>query len=113
MVSFCSKCGALLMPKKDSSGTKLVCRKCGYTEEDRSKPEAYVLQERIRHTPRDKITVVEDNSKDLASMPTAKVDCPKCHNNLAAYWQVQTRAADEGSTIFFRCLKCKHTWREY
>ncbi|MFX1287916.1 MAG: transcription factor S, partial [Promethearchaeota archaeon] len=25
----------------------------------------------------------------------------------------QTRSADEPSTSFFRCLECKHTWREY
>jgi DNA-directed RNA polymerase subunit M len=113
MVRFCPKCGALLMPRKDGSETVLACRKCGYTEQDDSKQESYVLRESIKHTPRDKITLVESDSKDLSTMPTAKVDCPKCHNNLAAYWQVQTRAADEGSTIFFRCLKCKHTWREY
>jgi len=26
---------------------------------------------------------------------------------------IQTRAADEPPTRFYRCTKCGHTWREY
>jgi DNA-directed RNA polymerase subunit M len=113
MVSFCPKCGALLMPTKNGSGIVLSCRKCGYSKEDNIAQETYLLQENIKHTPRDRIILIESGAKTTKTMPTTRVDCPKCHHNLAEYWQVQTRAADEGSTIFLRCLKCKHTWREY
>jgi DNA-directed RNA polymerase subunit M/transcription elongation factor TFIIS len=37
--------------------------------------------------------------------------CPKCGNNKARWWIVQTDSADEPSTQFFRCTKCNHTWR--
>jgi len=37
--------------------------------------------------------------------------CPKCGNNQARWWIVQTDSADEPSTQFFRCTKCHHTWR--
>ena len=37
--------------------------------------------------------------------------CPKCGNNQARWWIVQTDSADEPSTQFFRCTKCMHTWR--
>jgi transcription factor S len=37
--------------------------------------------------------------------------CPKCGNNQSRWWIVQTDSADEPSTQFFRCTKCKHTWR--
>jgi len=113
MVSFCPKCGALMMPKKDGSDVVLTCSKCGYQEKTESESESYILRESVAHTPRDKITIIEDKDKKLNPMPTTNVDCPKCHYNKAAYWQLQTRAADEGSTLFFRCLKCGHTWREY
>nr|MDO8099907.1 transcription factor S [Candidatus Njordarchaeota archaeon] len=113
MVRFCPKCGALLMPTKNGPDALLSCHKCGYTEEDNSTQKTYILQESIKHTPRDRIILIENDAKAATTMPTARVDCPKCHHKVAEYWQVQTRAADEGSTIFFRCLKCKHTWREY
>jgi DNA-directed RNA polymerase subunit M len=29
------------------------------------------------------------------------------------WWMLQTRSADEATTQFFRCTKCKHTWRNY
>jgi DNA-directed RNA polymerase subunit M len=113
MVSFCPKCGALMMPKKDGSSVVLSCSRCGYQEKGESETESYVLHENVEHTPRDKITIIEKNEKNVNPMPTTKVDCPNCHHNKAVYWQLQTRAADEGSTLFFRCLKCGHTWREY
>ena len=52
--------------------------------------------------------------KDLDTMPIDDaVFCPKC-NAQGAYWHLrQTRAADEATTRFYRCTKCKHTWREY
>ncbi|MBS3171381.1 hypothetical protein J4449_02085 [Candidatus Woesearchaeota archaeon] len=31
----------------------------------------------------------------------------------ASNWLVQTRAADEAATRFFKCVKCMHTWRAY
>lgn len=37
--------------------------------------------------------------------------CPKCGNNQARWWIVQTDSADEPSTQFFRCTRCMHTWR--
>jgi DNA-directed RNA polymerase subunit M len=42
---------------------------------------------------------------------TDDVQCSKCGNNQARWWVVQTDSADEPSTQFFRCTKCKHTWR--
>ena len=41
------------------------------------------------------------------------IECEKCGNKEAFYWQIQTRAGDEPMTRFYRCTKCKETWREY
>jgi len=49
----------------------------------------------------------------LQTLPTVTIECPKCGNNQAYTWQVQTRGADESSTQFFRCTKCGYTFREY
>ncbi|MCJ7650052.1 MAG: transcription factor S, partial [Candidatus Lokiarchaeota archaeon] len=45
--------------------------------------------------------------------PIVSKYCPKCNHKEAEAWQEQTRSADEPSTSFFKCIKCKHTWREY
>ena len=38
---------------------------------------------------------------------------PKCDHKEAWFWTSQTRAGDEAETKFFKCTKCRHTWREY
>ena len=42
-----------------------------------------------------------------------KCVCPKCKNNQAVWWLLQTRSGDEPPTQFYRCTKCAQTWREY
>ena len=51
--------------------------------------------------------------KEAEVHPKTKAKCPKCGNNEAYYWIVQTRSADEPPTRFYKCTKCKHVWREY
>ena len=59
------------------------------------------------------ITVISEEDHKIQTMPTIKVECPKCGNHLVSVWQVQTRGGDEASTQFMRCTKCSHTFREY
>lgn len=103
-MEFCPRCGSLLLPKEG----RLEC-KCGYArdlrEEDTDK---YSVQEHIGK--KKEIVVVEE---EIATMPRVKTECKKCGNKEAYYWMLQTRAADEPATKFFRCTKCKYTWREY
>jgi len=61
----------------------------------------------------DQIVVISKKEQNLQTLPTATIECPKCGNNQAYVWQVQTRGADESSTQFFRCTKCGYTFREY
>jgi DNA-directed RNA polymerase subunit M len=58
------------------------------------------------------LIIVKKDDK-ISVLLKVKETCPKCDNNEAETWQMQTRSADEPSTHFFRCLKCKFTWREY
>lgn len=98
-MDFCD-CGGMLVPS--SSGS--VCRKCG---------KKFTGKVNIRvttKTPREGMAVIENNEPDL---PRTKKECKKCKNNEAYYWLIQTRSADEPPTQFFKCVKCKHTWREY
>lgn len=37
-------------------------------------------------------------------------DCAKCKNPQMEYWTMQTRSADEGQTVFYRCPKCAYMY---
>lgn len=109
-MQFCEKCGAMLGTTKDEDGNIVMkCRSCGYvTSVD---GEQKYTQE-VKRTARDKIVVVDDES---IPMPKTAANCPKCGNNEAYYWTVQTRRGDEGATEFYRCTNpdCRYTWRNY
>ncbi len=86
----------------------LQCR-CGYTREiGKKEKEKYTLEEKPEESK--EIPVIEE---EFHLMPTVRIDCKKCGNTEAYYWMVQTRAGDEPATKFYRCTKCKHTWRDY
>ena len=46
---------------------------------------------------------VMDPEKTPSTLPTTTTECPKCGNNTAFWWMLQTRSADEATTQFFRC----------
>lgn len=100
-VVFC-ECGSIMIP---SGKDKVTCRSCGKS--------AFKKTEGIKITEKAKkkeIEVIEDDSPDL---PKTDKECPECGNREAWYWLIQTRAADEPPTQFFKCTACKHIWREY
>ncbi|NHI90179.1 MAG: hypothetical protein EAX87_11700 [Candidatus Thorarchaeota archaeon] len=69
-MEFCEKCGALMLPKKEEGKKKTItlkCRECGHEKTVRSAPE-YKVEHRIKHTPREKIIVVEEDSKRADEM---------------------------------------------
>jgi len=104
---FCPKCGSILMPKRE--GKKVVTKcPCGYKSDEDC---ATTINENVKKD--DSKVEVVDTEHDLKSMPKMKAECPKCHNTEAAFWEVQTRAADEPATKFMKCTKCRHIWRDY
>lgn len=112
-MEFCPKCGTKLTPAKKKKKGKvtivLSCPKCGY-----KKPAALAtVQKVIEHKPEERIAVIGKEEQKLRTLPTVRVECPKCGNMKAYVWQVQTRGTDESSTQFFRCTKCSYTFREY
>ena len=116
-MEFCPKCGTRLVPAKRKTGRKmsliLTCPKCGYKEQAQKGKVKPKVAKVIQHNPQELVAVIGKKEQKLRTMPTVKIECPKCGNNLAYVWQVQTRGADESSTQFFRCTKCGYTFREY
>jgi transcription factor S len=101
-MEFCPKCGSVLEEKRKNFG----CVRCGYTSKNKIKIES---KEKIKEP--QEIAVVKEKDTDV--FPIVSANCPKCNHHEAYFWTSQTRSGDEAETRFFRCVKCKYTWREY
>jgi DNA-directed RNA polymerase subunit M len=83
----------------------LICKKCDIETKPGDDSE-YKIKEAIQEK---EVKIMEDS---LETMPTTQTTCPKCGHNEASFVIRQMRAADEPPTTIFRCIKCRHTWRE-
>ncbi len=94
-----------MVPKKSSGKMIGVCPRCGYksSEVHETGIKEHVAKAKI-------ISIVEE---EKIAHPLVDAECPKCGHGQAYFWEIQTRAADEPATQFFRCEKCRHTWRRY
>ena len=109
-MEFCDKCGSVLEPQKKGNKVILVCRRCGKKKNTNKKGDYKMAVSTGKKA--EKIIVVE-KKKTFEALPKTRAECPKCSNKEAYWWMQQTRASDEPPTRFYRCVKCKHTWREY
>ena len=105
-IEFCEKCGSILVPVKKGKNSYMKCRGCG-KEVKKEMKSMKIVEEK----PKSKGVIVIE--QDMTLLPLTDKECPKCENGRAYWWLQQTRSADEPPTQFFRCEKCKHTWREY
>ncbi|MFX1505133.1 MAG: transcription factor S [Promethearchaeota archaeon] len=112
MVSFCEKCGSLLIPQRHEDNTvTLICRVCKTESKDKFKESSYSISSKIRHDEKDRVTIVEEN---FDIRPTTKVACPRCNNFEARYWEAENRRKTEEweTTTYFKCTKCGWVWSE-
>ncbi len=110
-MKFCPKCEA----KLKKIGSELQCAKCGYVDSqtvELQTTEPEKTEDKPTAEPGTPFNVFEGDEGEEAH-PTIKIDCEKCGNDEAVWWMLQTRSADEPTTQFYRCTKCKHTWRNY
>ncbi|KAG1873994.1 DNA-directed RNA polymerase I kDa polypeptide [Suillus tomentosus] len=110
---FCPHCGTLLSPPRDDEKI-VICEQCSYEEPassyenieitTRSHPEAFPSALRQKRKTQTKV----HQGKVL---PKVSEKCPACGHLEAYYEEKQMRSADEGSTILYTCVSCKHGWR--
>ncbi|MBI5390135.1 transcription factor S [Candidatus Woesearchaeota archaeon] len=90
--------------KKENGKNSFLCG-CGYKTKDLGDKK---IVESITETKPPEIV-----EQEVVALPVVDADCTKCSNKKAYFWTIQTRASDEPETKFYRCVKCKHTWRDY
>ena len=101
-MKFCPKC-AVKLRKVDGT-----CPTCDYSEKPQSK------QKKLpKDTNPDFSLLAFEGNEGEETHSTIKMDCAKCGHDQAVWWMFQTRSADEPTTRFYRCQKCKYTWRDY
>ncbi len=110
---FCPKCGSIMYPHREGGKQVFKCRSCGHVVEVEGSA-GYRFTSKIEHKPAEKIIVVKEGEEARgAQVLKGVVSCPKCGHDEVIFWMMQTRSADEPMTRFYRCVRCKHTWREY
>lgn len=100
-MEFCEKCGSVIAVEDG----KVACAACGHKAKKKPKIEASEKLEK-----KEFVAVIDES---LSTYPIIQMECPKCGNKKAYFWTVQTRAADESETKFYKCTKCNYTWRKY
>ena len=111
MPDFCPECDNLLRKKNENGKIFLIC-KCGFQKELEQNSEKLnsSIQKKKKELEK-KLIIISEEDKVSVHLKTKK-NCPKCGFTKAETWQVQIRGADEPMTHFFKCVKCKYTWRE-
>lgn len=115
-MKFCPKCGSIMKgPIKSGERLKYMCTRCGYEETvaNAEGQKALTFKSEVKRNPKDKLLVIDSRQASSTAQVVKGVVCPKCGHEEAFFWMMQTRAADEPPTRFYKCTKCGYTWREY
>ncbi|KAF1985309.1 hypothetical protein K402DRAFT_395003 [Aulographum hederae CBS 113979] len=119
MLLFCPTCANMLTISKfpdtpNRNDQKYIgmnrfeCRTCPYQ---------YILERQYYERKEMKAKEVEDvvgGSQQWENSDKMQAQCPneKCDGDMAFFYQLQIRSADEPMTTFYKCTKCKREWRE-
>ena len=101
-MEFCEKCGGMILVQDN----KAACASCGHKLKKKPK-----IESSEKTGQKETIEIIREDADN--TYPIVEMECLKCKNNKAYFWTLQTRAGDESETKFYKCTKCKHTWRKY
>jgi len=112
---FCPQCSTILdAPDLDEVSCSCCAFKCQFEE-------LHVPAVVTRSAPRPKpqwLASIEDNDdakeQEEAAKKHATIEepCPKCAHPELYFYTMQLRSVDEGSTVFYECPSCQHTFSQ-
>eukprot|EP00811_Abedinium_folium_P010172 NODE_19409_length_844_cov_5.868898.p1 GENE.NODE_19409_length_844_cov_5.868898~~NODE_19409_length_844_cov_5.868898.p1 ORF type:complete len:110 (-),score=30.64 NODE_19409_length_844_cov_5.868898:331-660(-) len=104
---FCPSCANLLTIEAGKGAVVAFrCRTCAYMYRIEEKLTAKHMMQRKEV---DDVLGGMDVWKDVDQTDAV---CPSCSCGRAFFRQVQTRSADEPMTVFYKCTRCMHNWKE-
>ena len=114
--TFCEDCGELL-DFEIIINNNVRCQKCGgETPLENIKDHFIESEEKFELSKEwmNKLKNKEDKLRQEQKAKKAVIDevCPKCGHNKLYYYVQQTRSADEGSTVFYECIKCGYKFNQ-
>ena len=114
--NFCIDCGDLL-DFEIINNNNVKCQKCGgETSLDNIKNHVIETEEKYEFSKiwvnklknkEDKLRTEQKNERTIINEK-----CPKCNYNQMYYYTIQIRSADEGSTVFYECVKCHYKFNQ-
>ncbi|KAI5209963.1 hypothetical protein E4T39_00547 [Aureobasidium subglaciale] len=111
---FCKDCGSIL-DRCPPDQLLVKCSMC-FLENDNHWPVSQETTSKPSTFPsrlvdkRSNVQILTAEDRDTWTM-TSK-HCPKCEHDGLKFRDVQTRGADEGSTVFYKCPACGHGFKE-
>ncbi|TFK71746.1 hypothetical protein BDN72DRAFT_793520 [Pluteus cervinus] len=111
---FCPDCGTLLNLPQDGESV-VACSQCQHEEPVESYNNAGI----ITHSHPDAFPSLLQQQRKTQTKLHLELDqgtlvaekCPVCGHLEAYSKELQLRSADEGTTVFYTCVTCKHGWR--
>ena len=105
---FCPRCGTILDPPE---GEYIKCTFCAFAC---NFSEFHIPEIITKSAPTPKPAWIKDETTMKASEKHATIEepCPKCNNPQLLFYTMQLRSVDEGSTVFYECPKCSHTFSQ-
>eukprot|EP00009_Paramoeba_aestuarina_P008072 CAMPEP_0201523398 /NCGR_PEP_ID=MMETSP0161_2-20130828/19675_1 /ASSEMBLY_ACC=CAM_ASM_000251 /TAXON_ID=180227 /ORGANISM="Neoparamoeba aestuarina, Strain SoJaBio B1-5/56/2" /LENGTH=97 /DNA_ID=CAMNT_0047922503 /DNA_START=198 /DNA_END=491 /DNA_ORIENTATION=- len=96
----------MLLVENEINGMRLYCQTCPYV---------YHIQEELSvklPLTAKKVDDVLGGEEAWEGVDKTATKCPECSHHEAYYILIQIRSADEPSSVFYKCCKCGHRWRE-
>jgi DNA-directed RNA polymerase I subunit RPA12 len=114
--NFCGDCGEML-DFELIQNNNVQCQKCGGEVSVESITNFNIKTVNEYQNSREwmnKLANIEDKfkAKQKLQRQTVEEKCPQCPSKKMYFYTMQTRSADEGSTVFYQCVKCGYVKKE-